>query len=136
MYLNIKLTDIDGLKNDRILDKGITSQCSSNIRNISECRKILVVDDSVFNETAIQKAKEDLQDFKYKEKLIFLATYTTEQDKDKVNMFFEVCNPPMIFERNRMRHNLLEKCCFDIDGVLCEDPTYEQNSDEKNMMNF
>jgi uncharacterized HAD superfamily protein len=28
-----------------------------------------------------------------------------------------------------MHHNLLEKCCVDIDGVLCKDPTEEENDD-------
>ena len=136
LYLNVKLTDIDGLKNNRIFNKGNTSKCNNEIQEISECRKILVVDDSVFNGDAIAKARNDLKDFPYKDKLIFMTVYTTQQGKDKVDIYCEVCNPPRMFEWNLMRHNLLERCCFDIDGVLCVDPTYEQNSDEKKYDEF
>lgn len=136
LYLNVKLTDIEGLKNDKIFSKGNTSKCNNEIQEINECRKILVVDDSIFNGDAINRAKEELEDFPYKEKLVFMAVYTTEQGKDKVDLYFEICNPPRMFEWNLMRHNLLEKCCFDIDGVLCVDPTYEQNSDEKKYDEF
>lgn len=136
LYLNVKLTDIEGLRDNKIFNKGNTSKCNNEIKDISECRKILVVDDSVFNGDAINKAKEELRDFSYKEKLIFMTVYTTEHGKDKVDIYFEICNPPRMFEWNLMRHNLLEKCCFDIDGVLCVDPTYEQNSDEKKYDEF
>lgn len=136
LYLNVRLTDIEGLKNDKIFSKGNTSECNNEIQKVNECRKILVVDDSIFNGDAINKAKEELKDFPYKEKLVFMAVYATEQGKDKVDLYFEICNPPRMFEWNLMRHNLLERCCFDIDGVLCVDPTYEQNSDEKKYDEF
>lgn len=130
LYLNVKLTDLEGLKENRIFSKGLTSRCNNEIDSIDQCRKILIVDDSVFNGTAIENVKKELANFPYKDKLIYMTVYTTEQGKNKVDMYFEICNPPRIFEWNLMRHNLLERCCFDIDGVLCEDPTYEQNLDE------
>lgn len=131
LYLNIKLTDVEGLKRGYVFNKGNTAKCNNEINDIKDCRKILIVDDSVFNGDAIKRAKKELKDSPYKNKMIFMTVYTTEYGKDKVDIYFEVCNPPRIFEWNLMRHNLLERCCFDIDGVLCLDPTYEQNSDEK-----
>ena len=35
-----------------------------------------------------------------------------------------------------MHHSLLKKCCVDFDGILCEDPTKEQNDDGENYRNF
>lgn len=41
-----------------------------------------------------------------------------------------------MFEWNYLHHKLLENACFDIDGVLCNDPTPEQNDDGKKYIEF
>ena len=35
-----------------------------------------------------------------------------------------------------MHHNVLPRCCVDIDGVLCIDPTEEENDDDANYRRF
>jgi uncharacterized HAD superfamily protein len=46
-----------------------------------------------------------------------------------VDFHFEVCRLPRAFEWNFMTNPILESACVDIDGVLCVDPTPEQNDD-------
>ncbi len=41
-----------------------------------------------------------------------------------------------MFEWNFIHHQGVSRACFDIDGVLCEDPTEEQNDDGKKYIDF
>ena len=49
---------------------------------------------------------------------------------------FETVATPRYFQWNIFNHTTLEKACFDIDGVLCVDPTPEQNDDGENYREF
>jgi len=53
-----------------------------------------------------------------------------------VDYFFEVVPLPRYFQWNVFNHTTLEKACFDIDGVLCVDPTDEQNDDGPKYTDF
>ena len=53
-----------------------------------------------------------------------------------VDYYFEIVPLPRYFQWNILNHTTLEKACFDIDGVLCVDPTEEQNDDGKKYMDF
>lgn len=46
-----------------------------------------------------------------------------------VDYYVEVVPSPRYFQWNIMNHMILKKACFDIDGVLCVDPTVEENDD-------
>jgi uncharacterized HAD superfamily protein len=43
---------------------------------------------------------------------------------------------PRVFEWNVMHREFLLECCVDIDGVLCVDPTPEQNDDGDRYLDF
>ncbi|MBZ9659786.1 phosphoribosyltransferase [Mesorhizobium sp. ESP-6-4] len=45
------------------------------------------------------------------------------------DMFFECVHGPRAFQWNMMKHIRLDRWCFDFDGVLCRDPTKEENDD-------
>jgi uncharacterized HAD superfamily protein len=53
-----------------------------------------------------------------------------------VNYHFELVPLPRYFQWNVFNHTSLEKACFDIDGVLCEDPLPEQNDDGPKYLDF
>lgn len=97
--------------------------------------KILVVDDSCFTGYAINKIKEQCSrhldmDF------IYCAIYVTESSKNMVDFYFDVVEQWRLWEWNIMDHLILESSCVDLDGVLCIDPTSEQNDDSENYLKF
>lgn len=97
--------------------------------------KILVVDDSCFTGYAINKIKEQCSrhldmDF------IYCAIYVTESSKNMVDFYFDVVEQWRVWEWNIMDHLILESSCVDLDGVLCIDPTPEQNDDANNYREF
>ncbi len=53
-----------------------------------------------------------------------------------VDYYFEIVPLPRYFQWNILNHTTLEKACFDIDGVLCLDPTSEQNDDGEKYTDF
>ena len=66
----------------------------------------------------------------------FCVVYASPQKKEEVDYYFEIIPFPRYFQWNIFNHIDLEKSCFDIDGVLCPDPTPEQNDDGKEYLNF
>lgn len=97
--------------------------------------KILVVDDSCSSGYAMNKVKEQCSrhldmDF------IYCAVYVTEESKNKVDFYFDIVEQWRVWEWNIMDHLVLESACVDLDGVLCVDPTPEQNDDGENYLKF
>ncbi len=127
LYLNLPFTDIDNFLKQGELRTGDTKKCAGWIKSISEAKHVLVVDDSVSTGTALKDAKKLLASVDCK--LTWLAVYVLPFNKGSVDIYFEVCNQPRMFEWNFMHHWELENSCMDIDGVLCQDPSFFQNDD-------
>ena len=136
LYLNIPLTDIDSLLNNKIFESGISKIKKSWIKDAGKARKILIVEDSCNTGLSISKVKQKLSKYKYKNKIIYLAAYVTTDAIKNVDVYFEICEQPRMFEWNYLHHGGVANACFDIDGVLCPDPTEEQNDDGKEYKKF
>lgn len=136
LLLNLPLTDFNSLLNGELFQSGRTKRKVEWISDISEARKILIVEDSSSTGKSISEAREKLDDFQYKDKIVFLTIYVTEETKKLTDIWFEVVNVPRMFEWNYLHHSRLDNMCFDIDGVLCEDPTKDQNDDGVKYIDF
>src|SRR5437870_5771240 len=56
--------------------------------------------------------------------------YPAPRSEHHVDFYFEIVATPRCFEWNLMHHPwVLSKTCMDIDGVLCRDPSPEENDD-------
>lgn len=136
LHLNLPLTDTDSLLEGRIYNSGRTKTRENWIKKPEEARKILIVDDSSASGTALEQVRKQLKKLKYQDKLIFLIVLVTEETKDLPDMYFDICPLPRMFEWNYMHHAKLEQACVDIDGVLCQDPTEEENDDGEKYIDF
>lgn len=108
-------------------------------RNISntEIKNVLIVDDSVNTGNALIKAKEELSKIDIsKYNIQYLAIFATEDSQDKVDYFFEITKLPRLFQWNYLNSYIAKKCCYDMDGVLCVDPTNEENDDGERYKEF
>jgi hypothetical protein len=108
---------------------GIT--ISNGQRPLNEAgNTILIVDDSSFSGVSINRAKRALSNKNIHGKTIyFLAVYVTKEVRNYVDFWFVALPPPRMFQWNYMNHSYIKQSCFDIDGVLCFDPTEEENDD-------
>ncbi|WP_019851337.1 phosphoribosyltransferase family protein [Desulfitobacterium sp. PCE1] len=136
LYLNLPFADIDSFIKDEIYKTGKTRKSNNWITQASEAKKILVVDDSISAGDAIKEAKEKLKDIIHTKEIIYCAIYALPSNFKAIDIYFEICNHPRMFEWNYLHHWGLEYTCVDIDGVLCQDPTLVQNDDGKNYLEF
>lgn len=135
LHLNLPMTDVEGLCENRILQAGIRLN-NERIPDLSTRKKILVVDDSVLSGTQMKKVKSKLKDLESVHQIYYAAVYATPQGCDYVDFWYEIVNLPRVFEWNVMHHSVLENSCMDIDGILCRDPTPRENDDGNNYKEF
>ena len=112
---------------------------SKGIRSVRErtVKKVLVVDDSVNDGLAMRRAKERLQGKEKEFELVYMAVYAVEKATGLVDVYADICPQPRFFQWNYMYHpGLLPQACLDIDGVLCVDPTAEENDDGEKYRQF
>ena len=136
LYLNLPLTDFDSFLEKKIYSCGTTKVRDNWIKKIDDKTKILIVEDSSISGNSLNRIKEEIKKRNLKNKITILTAYVTEETKNIPDLYFEICNPPRMFEWNYLHHKLLQNACFDIDGVLCEDPTPEQNDDGEKYIKF
>ncbi|WP_165066669.1 glycosyltransferase [Desulfovibrio sp. ZJ200] len=106
-------------------------------RNIETRKgKIMVIDDSILSGKSIEKAKNMLLQYNLHEDYVYSAVYATQKSKLLVDFYFDETTMPRIFEWNYLNHPHCIHWAFDIDGVLCVDPTEEENDDGDNYINF
>lgn len=100
-------------------------------------RKVLIVDDSIHSGVAINKAKQRIKNYDMSNMQIFwLAIYAREESKNVPDFYFEIVPCPRVFEWNYLNSNIISRSCFDMDGVLCVDPTEDQNDDGERYLDF
>lgn len=112
---------------------------SKGIRSVRErtVKKVLVVDDSVNDGLAMRRAKKRLQGKEKEFELVYMAVYAVEKATGLVDVYADICPQPRFFQWNYMYHpGLLPQACLDIDGVLCVDPTAEENDDGEKYRQF
>lgn len=97
---------------------------------------VLIVDDSIYTGSAINKAKLELQEKGLNVHYHFCAIYSSSKNMPYVDFYFKYLPHPRSFQWNYKNHFLNTKACFDIDGVLCVDPTDAQNDDGTNYLKF
>jgi orotate phosphoribosyltransferase len=57
------------------------------------------------------------------------AVYASDKTQGIVDFYYEVIPHPRVFEWNALHSWVLAGACVDIDGVLCVDPSEEENDD-------
>lgn len=132
LYLNKPFTDIDSFLNGHIYKAGARGQ----FFDVKDYKKILVVDDSIASGSAMLEVKENLKHLAADFSISFCAIYVIPGKEKMVDYYFEVVPLPRYFQWNVFNHTTLEKACFDIDGVLCVDPTEDQNDDGPKYIDF
>lgn len=136
LYLNKPLADIDSYIEGKIFAVGNTKNTESIVKDFKDVKRVLIIDDSVDSGKSILEAKQKLSRLDSEKEQVFLSVYIRSNAKKKVDIYFKVIDEDRIFEWNYMHHGLLQSSCLDIDGVLCVDPTSQQNDDGEKYIEF
>jgi orotate phosphoribosyltransferase len=129
LHLNLPLTDVEGLIEGRVLQPG--PRYTGTVADLlGEQRRVLVVDDSILFGRQLESVKERINAASLPHTIRYAALYPAPGSEQQVDFFFETIATPRCFEWNLMHHPwVLSKTCMDIDGVLCRDPSSEENDD-------
>ena len=125
LYLNLPYTDIHSFLNGYVYKSGARRQFFDS----KDQKKVLIVDDSIASGSALKEVKDSVAHLNDTYDMEFCVVYATPEKKSLVEYAFETVATPRYFQWNILNHTTLEKACFDIDGVLCVDPTKDQNDD-------
>lgn len=136
LAINRPYVDIDSFLDHRFevthsRRKGIDAPPSA-----SAALSVLVVDDSIFEGTAMRSVRDRLAAHNLPHRFTYSAVYGIRDTHPETDIVLEVCPPPRVFEWNIMNHAALGYCCVDLDGILCVDPTSEENDDGPNYIEF
>lgn len=136
LALNVPITDVEGFLSGRILNSGRTRRRDLFQSDPRKARRVLVMDDSADTGQSIREARERLLSAYPEIPFTFCVVYGTTSRCDGIDITLKVMPQPRLFQWNVMHHNMLERCCVDIDGVLCTDPTEQENDDAENYIEF
>jgi orotate phosphoribosyltransferase len=138
LHLNVPMTDVAGLIEGRVIQSGARFKGADPRQFLSKPRHVLVVDDSLCSGSAMQKVKASLAAAALPHRMSYAAVYMAPEARldGHVDLYREVVPMPRVFEWNLMHGTVLTNSCMDIDGVLCLDPTDEQNDDGPEYLSF
>ena len=126
LALNCQMTDLNSFLEGKIYGGFSGRQGGSTVETF---KKILIVDDSIFSGNAFREVRRAVGNKGDDSRLISAAIYGAKSKHDEVDIVLEVCPMPRVFEWNVMNHSALSVSCVDLDGVLCCDPTEDENDD-------
>lgn len=132
LYLNRPVTDLGSFINGHIYKAGERGQ----FIDIKQIKKVLIVDDSIASGSAMLKCKEEVKLLEKTFDIKYGVIYAVPGKEHLVDYVFDFVPLPRYFQWNILNHSFLQKACVDIDGVLCVDPTPEQNDDGERYIDF
>lgn len=138
LNLNLKFCDLNSYINDSPLEHGRTRKPrQSDISHPSEACHVLVVDDSICTGKSMSIARQKIDQCGWKTKVTYCGVYVAPESIFQADLVMDILDSDRSFEWNTMHlPDLLLTCCVDIDGVLCVDPTNEQNDDGPAYLEF
>lgn len=128
LYLNRPMTDVEGLIAGRLLTAGPRYRKGAAELSGPDGMNVLVVDDSVRTGAALAAVKRQIAEAKLPHRVQYAAVYVLPTEESVVDFHCESLPVPRFFEWN-IFHSRLNSVCMDIDGVLCRNPTREENDD-------
>lgn len=118
--LNLPLTDVDGLKADRIFGFGDTKESPDLARALSSNRTVLVIDDSVSSGRAFRKIRKSLEHIRGN--IVYCAVFALIDDHPDVDVVMKKVSAHCIGPWSMLHTNVVGNFCVDVDGVLCRNP--------------
>lgn len=135
--LHLPLADLEGFLAGHTYRAGRTRfQEDQRVISASACKRALVVDDSVHTGNSLREARMRIAESGVSTEFRFLTVYTTKWKQRAAEIAFETVPMPRVFQWNLMHHPDLGSFALDIDGVLCRDPSPEENDDGERYLQF
>ncbi len=136
LHTNLKLTALDSfMQNSPLLTGHTRTARVFELANPHEATHILLVDDSASTGGSMHAAVKVIKSSGYSGR-ITTCVADLAPGWTGIDVHFEVVPHSRIFEWNMMHRDFLAECCVDLDGVLCRDPTHDENDDGPRYRHF
>ena len=135
VHLNLPLTDLDGLLEQRVLSGGGRLNRPALLAG-PEPLKILVVDDIVWTGAQIRKAKDRILEANLPHDVQYGVVYVQPYSSGLVDHYYEKLPGNRLFEWALLHNQYLHDACMDIDGILCRDTKPGEDDDGPNYRRF
>jgi len=137
LHRNLPYTDLDGFLAGRMLATGATKNVEENLdRFLERRRKVLIVDDSCASGAEMRWVRQTISEAGLDHDLYFAVVYMNPGREREVDFYRRLLPWPRLFEWNVLHSPTATGGCWDIDGVLCRDPTPEENDDGPRYLQF
>lgn len=128
-YLQLPLTDPINLLSDKMYNK------SGETLPIDSKKNILLVDDSIDSGKSMKNVVNQISITGHN--LIKFAIWKSNNtDSSSIDIYCSTLNQPRAFSWNLWAHKRLSHWATDLDGVLCKDPTPEENDRAEKYIQF
>ncbi len=132
--LNLPVISLDEFLSNGILENTNTTRILK--KNHNKKKRVLMIDDSLFSGNALNKAKQKINNLQDHYDILWAVCYVANGKENDVDFYAETVSMPRFFQWNYLNHQNVSKACYDIDGVLCHDPTEEENDDGEKYIHF
>lgn len=129
LYLNRLVIDLDNFLANGPAGHGQTRPVGAHVSSPFTARHILLVDDSLATGLSMRKCLERIRAANFRGRISTCAAIVAPSRHWDVDLSFREVPYPRIFEWNAFHHPDVANSCFDLDGILCLDPTDEENDD-------
>lgn len=137
LHRNVMITDLEGFLEGRAMQPGEARDKPSLKRDPSLWKRALIVDDSVNSGKTFARIRDRLAALGRDVEVVTCAVFGVQPTHPGVDIVLTTCPEPRVFEWNFLHHaHQMSTACLDIDGVLCVDPTRDQNDDGERYRNF
>lgn len=123
-HLQLPLTDVHGLLNYNFNYK------SNNFKTFETSKKlkILLVDDTINTGKAMNDTVSLIRSKLSNIEIVRFAIWKSEKTShNDIDLVCGICNTPRAFQWNLWNHNSSKDWASDLDGVICRNPTKEEN---------
>ncbi|MGK7910765.1 MAG: phosphoribosyltransferase family protein, partial [Synechococcus sp.] len=137
LALNVICIDLDALIHNREVNRGQTRKLRFDHEEKlpHDFGNILLVDDTIFTGNSLKRELQKIP-ASLRGKITTFAVYSSKKKRNDIDQYLKFLPGPRIFEWSIFHHRFIGRSCVDIDGVLCFDPTEEQNDDGEKYINF
>ena len=136
LFTNRLVVDLETFLANGQAGHGQTRAVGAKLVEPFAAKHILLVDDSLRTGDSMRKCVERVQSAGFKGKITTCAVIVVPEKGVEVDLFFREMPQPRIFEWNAFHHPQIANSCFDLDGILCVDPTSQENDDGPRYLDF
>ena len=133
-FANKRFLDLDSFQFGYSLRSGVRKYTTGPTEKL----RVLVVDDTVNTGAEFTRTRRRLEHLSSEFQFIYCAVYgiAPELHNSVADVVMSYVQHPRIFQWNYRNHGVAEHALFDMDGVLCADPTDDENDDGDRYVDF